>query len=98
MVNGEVITEWDMIASYAGETLPNEWISDRDEYAPGTTPTTGAQVAYKLATPTTSSVTPTNLPIKSLSGYTHIESSTGDMEVEYITERFQPLIDSLKQL
>jgi len=56
------------------------------------------EIVYKLATPTTSSVTPTNLPIKSLSGYNHIESSTGDMEVEYITQRFQPLIDSIKQL
>ena len=42
---------WGYIASYAGETLPGEWISDRDEYAAGAAPTTGAQVAYKLATP-----------------------------------------------
>lgn len=42
---------WGYIASYAGETLPGEWISDRDEYVKGTTPTVGAQVAYKLATP-----------------------------------------------
>lgn len=95
VVNGEVVTEWGMIASYAGESLPGEWISDRDEYAPGTTPTTGAQVAYELATPTTTSVTPTNLPIKSLNGYNHIESSTGEMEVEYITEDCQPLVDSI---
>ena len=46
-----------------------------------------------LATPTTSSVTPTNLPIKSLLGYNHIESSTGDMEIEYITQTYQPLVD-----
>ena len=91
VVSGEVTTEWGMIASYAGETLPGEWISDRDEYAPGTTPTTGAQVAYELAAPTTAAVTPTNLPIKSLSGYNHIESSTGDMEVEYITQQYAPL-------
>ena len=92
-VKGEVTSVWGMIASYAGETLPGEWISDRDEYAPGTTPTTGAQVAYALATPTTTPVTPTNLPIKSLSGYNHIESSTGEMEVEYITEGYQPILD-----
>jgi len=60
--------------------------------------TNNLEITYRLATPTTSSVTPTNLPIKSLSGYNHIESSTGDMEVEYITQRFQPLIDSIKQL
>lgn len=96
VVDGEVVTEWGVIASYSGETLPGEWISDRDEYAPGTTPTTGAQVAYELATPTTSSVTPTNLPIKSLSGYNHIESSTGEMEIEYITGEYQPLVDLIQ--
>ena len=95
-VNGEVTSEWGMIASYAGETLPGEWISDRDEYAPGTTPTTGAQVAYKLATPTTSSVTPTNLPIKSLSGYNHIESSTGEMEIEYIKQTYDAIMEATK--
>lgn len=94
-VNGEVTSEWGIIASYNGETLPGEWISDRDEYAPGTTPTTGAQVAYQLATPTTSSVTPTNLPIKSLFGFNHIESSTGEMEVEYIVNDYQPIIDCI---
>ena len=96
VVNGTATTEWGMIASYAGETLPGQWISDRDEYAPGTTPTTGAQVAYELATPTTSSVTPTNLPIKSLSGYNHIESSTGDMVVDYITEGYQNFVDTVE--
>ena len=96
-VKGEVTSEWAVIASYAGETLPGEWISDRDEYVPGTTPTTGAQVAYELATPTTSSVTPTNLPIKSLAGYSHIESTTGEMEVEYITQTYQPIVDLIDE-
>ena len=50
------------------------------------------EIAYKLATPTTSSVTPTNLPIKSLFGYNHIESSTGEMVVDYITQQFEPLL------
>lgn len=59
------------------------------------TPPTG-QIAYELATPTTSSVTPTNLPIKSLSGYNHIESSTGDMEVEYISGNYQALVDLIQ--
>ena len=48
---GEGQETWGYIASYAGETLPGEWISDRDEYAAGATPTVGAQVAYKLAMP-----------------------------------------------
>lgn len=53
----------------------------------------GVQCAFALATPTTSSVTPTNLPIKSLSGYNHIESSTGDMEVEYLTQTYEPIAE-----
>ena len=50
-VTGVGSKTWGFIASYNGESLPGEWISDRDVYSPGTTPTTGAQVAYKLATP-----------------------------------------------
>ena len=53
----------------------------------------GIKIAYRLATPTTSSVTPTNLPIKSLSGYNHIESSTGEMEVEYLTQTYEPIAE-----
>lgn len=54
---GEVDTEgkgqetWGCIDSYAGETLPAEWICDRAAYAAGTTPPNGAQVAYKLDKP-----------------------------------------------
>jgi hypothetical protein len=50
-ITGQGQETWGYIASYAGEILPGEWISDRDEYAAGATPTVGAQVAYKLATP-----------------------------------------------
>ena len=48
---GEGQKEWALIASYAGEQLPGKWISDRDAYAAGKTPTIGAQVVYKLAAP-----------------------------------------------
>ena len=50
-VTGEGSKTWGYIASYNGESLPGEWMSDRDVYSAGATPTTGAQVAYKLATP-----------------------------------------------
>lgn len=42
---------WGYTDSYAGETLPAEWICDRAAYAVGTTPPNGAQVAYKLDKP-----------------------------------------------
>ena len=82
-----------VIDAYNGEAIGEPWISDRDEYVAGTTPSTGAQVAYTLDEPLEIPVVVSNLPIKSLSGYNHIESSTGEMEVEYITEEFQPLVD-----
>lgn len=50
-VTGGGSQEWAHIDSYNGEALPGEWISDRDVYAPDTTPTIGAEIAYKLATP-----------------------------------------------
>lgn len=51
-VTGVGVQEWAHIDSYNGEALSGEWISDRDVYAPDTTPTIGAEIAYKLATPT----------------------------------------------
>lgn len=46
------------IASYSDESLPGVWISSHDVYAAGTTPTTGAQVVYELAEPTTETLSP----------------------------------------
>jgi hypothetical protein len=57
---------------------------------------TGQILAYELATPTTEAVTPTNLPIKSLFGYNHIESSTGDLDITYITEGYHDFVDEIE--
>ena len=67
------------IASYNGETLPSTWISDRDVYAPGTTPTTGAEVVYKLASPFEIDLTETEVEL--LTGTNNIWSDTGDVTV-----------------
>lgn len=69
------------IASYNGESLPSTWISDRDVYASGTIPTTGAQVAYTLATPTTVQLTPTQ--VQTLLGQNNVWADSGDVEVTY---------------
>lgn len=69
------------IASYNGETLPSTWISDRDAYASGTTPTTGAQVVYKLATPITYQLTPQE--VTTLLGMNAIWADTGDCTLTY---------------
>lgn len=69
------------IASYNGETLPSTWISDRDVYAAGTTPTIGAQVVYKLATLQTYQLTPQE--VRTLLGTNNIFSDCSSVEVEY---------------
>lgn len=80
--DGTIDYDWQRIASYNGESLSGEWLSDRDEYVAGTTPTTGAEVVYKT-TPTTIRVTsPTNLDL------------TDDYPIEYngykATIKYQP--------
>jgi hypothetical protein len=55
------------------------------------------EIVYELTTPTTETITPTNLPIKSLFGYNHIESSTGDMTIEYLTNYYQPLAEIIER-
>lgn len=72
------------IASYAGETLPGAWISDSDEYASGTTPTTGAQVVYALASSTTYPFTAQQ--ISSLFGENNVWADTGDVTAEYTAD------------
>ena len=82
-----------------GSTSTNQIMIRDDNYSTTEdfkTAVTGVKIAYELVTPTTETITPTNLPIKSLSGYSHIESTTGEMEVEYITEEYQPLVDLIQ--
>ena len=69
-------------ASYNGETLVGEWISDRDKYEVGTTPTIGAQVVNIGATPIEVQLTPT--AVSSLLGQNNLWADTGDvLEASY---------------
>lgn len=85
-VTGVGSKEWGFIASYNGESLPGEWISDRDVYTPGTTPTTGAQVAYKLATPEYFKVSQVSIP--SLKGENYFFTNGENMDIIYKKESF----------
>lgn len=86
-VTGEGQETWKLIDSYAGEDLPGKWISDRDVYASGTAPTTGAQVAYKLTEPI--SFTATNAqPIPALSG---VNTLMTDADNVTVTGRADPI-------
>jgi hypothetical protein len=59
VLEGGTSSTYGYIASYDSEELPGVWISDRDAYAAGTDPTTGAEVVYVLTTPT-ELITPAN--------------------------------------
>lgn len=77
VVKGILTVTYDNIASYNGETLNGEWISDRDVYVSGTTPTTGAQVVYEVDTPTVYSVSPKDIEL--ITGTCNVWATTGDI-------------------
>lgn len=83
LAKGEVVAEKDCIDSYNGETLIGEWISDRDIYTIGGTPTIGAKVVYTLSEPIhypLSSLTSQQLlTIKSTN---HIWSETNGQQID----------------
>lgn len=91
VTTGELVVDKAMIESYNGETLPGEWISDRDVYESGTTPTTGAQVVYELATPQTYTLTPQQVTL--LKGINNVFADAGTVEVKYSAD-IQLYIDS----
>lgn len=86
-VTGEGQETWEMINSYAGEFLPGKWISDRDVYSTGTTPTTGAQVAYTLTEPISFTATGAQ-PIPALSG---VNTLMTDADSVTVTGRADPI-------
>lgn len=81
---GKLIVTDANIASYNGETLPSTWISDRDVYAPGIPPTTGAQVVYKIATPI--EYTLYSFDINSLYGENNVWTDVGPVSVDYYAD------------
>lgn len=78
VTTGQLTVTHGMINSYDGETLPGEWISDRDVYSSNASPTTGAQVVYELSTPLVYQVTP--VQISSLFDITNIYANTGSIQ------------------
>ena len=79
VVGGVLTDEWAEIPSYNGETITEPWLSSMDEYAPGATPTTGAQVVYKLATPLTYQLT--GQEVQMLLGENNVWTSSGPVSV-----------------
>ena len=80
-VSGGGQSEWGYIASYNGETITEPWMSSIDEYIPNTSPSTGAEVVYRLSTPE-----PFTLPgnnIMTLSGNNTIWTDDDYAEITY---------------
>lgn len=86
-VTGNGQETWKLIDSYAGESLPGKWISDRDVYVSGTTPTMGAQVAYILSEPISFIATGAQ-PIPALSG---VNTVLTDADRATVTGRADPI-------
>ena len=80
VLSGE-LTVYPYYASYNGETLTGEWISDRDKYVSGATPTIGAQVVNIGAEGTEIQLEPHE--VESLYGVNNLWADSGDTEVEY---------------
>lgn len=94
--DGNGVKEWDIISSYSGEPLPGEWISDRDTYTAGSTPTTGAQVAYKLASPTTFTAAGAKT-FTAKSSVNTVLSDADSVKVKYSDDDY-PIPDAVKAL
>lgn len=76
-VTGKLVVEWVNIDSYNGETITEPWLSSMDVYSAGATPTTGAQVVYKLATPLEYTLSPQQ--IETLLGENNVWSDAGEI-------------------
>ena len=94
VTTGELAITHGYIASYNGETINEPWISSIDEYAPNTSPSTGAEVVYPLTTPTTLAITSQDIP--TLLGENNIFSNCGDVEVKYFTEKSDGIAELIK--
>lgn len=79
-VTGDGKRTWGIIDNYAGETIPKEWISDRDVYSADKNPTVGAQVAYRLAEPVPFTATGAQ-PLPALAGANTVITDADSVDV-----------------
>ena len=87
VTNGVLTVTHGYISSFDPDTdagrLSGAWISDRDVYAEGTLPTTGAQVVYELAVADQAEYTLTPQQLATLAGDNTISADAGSVTVEY---------------
>ena len=98
VTTGKLTVKTANIASYNGETIGDPWWSSLDEYVAGATPTTGAQVVYTLATPTTVTLTPAQLAL--LEGYNILTTDGDNINLRYtgtVASNVQSEIDEFEE-
>lgn len=83
VTTGALTATYGVISSYNNETLPGTWLSDRDLYAAGTTPTVGAKVVYELESPVVHQITP--VEVQTIAGTNNIWADIGNVSVTYYT-------------
>lgn len=83
-ITGELTVTWGSIAEYDGETLTGVWMSDRDVYVAGTSPTNGAQVVYELAAADYQTYQLTPAQISAIAGYNALYTNVASLTVQYI--------------
>ena len=82
IVSGVLTLTWGYIASYNGETLTGEWMSSKDVYVSGTTPSLGAEVAYELASPITYQLTAQQVDM--LLNNNYFSTAEENMTIKYL--------------
>lgn len=82
IVSGVLTVIWGYIASYNGETLTGEWMSSKDVYVSGTTPSLGAEVAYELASPITYQLTAQQVDM--LLNNNYFSTAEENMTIKYL--------------
>ena len=81
VITGSVRDDWDVIASYNGESLPGEWLSTMDLYSSVNPPTTGAEVVYKVTTPTSFTIPGHVVPLNE--GSNTISANADSITINY---------------
>lgn len=94
--NGWKVRVYPHYASYNGETLTGEWLSNMEDYSPNTTPTIGADVT-DLSGDTYTDIPISSLDrVKTISGVNNIFANSGDNSLVYFTSNADELASLVK--
>lgn len=97
LTTGTLTDKYGHINSYNGETLPGKWWSSRDEYSPGRTPSTGAEVVYEK-TPDTSSQTAMTVPLQRGVNVIWADAGTVTVTYDYFDAAYEKAIQQLADM